>query len=473
MKRWLALAAVLSAALAAVLIGWPHPSPVTAATGGGIHRIRHVIVIMQENRSFDSYFGTYPGADGIPQSSGHFTVCLPDPKRHGCTVPYHDPSQVNGGGPHNEGPGREDVDGGRMDGFIAAAERSKGRGCASPTICAQIPDEDVVGYHDAREIPNYWRYARTYVLQDHMFAPSASWSLPAHLFTVSGWSAHCTRKGQPSSCVNDNELGGFRSRQIGQVSGNSVRGRNFAWTDLTYLLHRHRVSWRYYVAAGGQPDCADGDANCKPARQGAATPGIWNPLPSFTDVGADRQTGDVTDVSRFYGAARAGRLPAVTWVVPNDRESEHAPGTPAAGQAFVTGLISAAMRGPDWRSTAIFLTWDDWGGFYDHVPPPHVDQNGYGIRVPGIVISPYARRGLVDHQTLSFDAINKFIEDDFLGGERLDPRTDGRPDPRPDVRESNPLLGNLVADFDFSQAPRAPLILSTHPAPGPASAPGS
>jgi phospholipase C len=90
--------------------------------------------------------------------------------------------------------------------------------------------------------------------------------------------------------------------------------------------------------------------------------------------------------------------------------------------------------------------------------------NGYGLRVPGIVISPYARQGYVDHQTLSHDAYTKFIEDDFLGGQRLDPLTDGRPDPRPDVREANPLLGNLTADFDFTQAARQPPILPVCPA---------
>jgi phospholipase C len=126
-------------------------------------------------------------------------------------------------------------------------------------------------------------------------------------------------------------------------------------------------------------------------------------------------------------------------------------------------LINAIMRGPDWKSTAIFLAWDDWGGFYDNVTPPRIDQNGYGLRVPGLVISPYAKRGYIDHQTLSFDAYLKFIEDDFLGGQRLDPRTDGRPDPRPDVREDAPELGNLVKDFDFNQQPRPPLFLPIHP----------
>jgi phospholipase C len=121
------------------------------------------------------------------------------------------------------------------------------------------------------------------------------------------------------------------------------------------------------------------------------------------------------------------------------------------------------MKSPDWNSTAIFLAWDDWGGFYDHVVPPSVDQNGYGLRVPAITISPYARTGYIDHQALSSDAYLKFIEDDFLGGVRLDPQTDGRPDPRPDVRENQPILGDLTADFDFSQQPRPPMLLPTNP----------
>ena len=121
------------------------------------------------------------------------------------------------------------------------------------------------------------------------------------------------------------------------------------------------------------------------------------------------------------------------------------------------------MRSPTWSSSAIFLAWDDWGGFYDHVVPPAVDQNGYGLRVPALVISPYARRGFVDHQTLSFDAYAKFIEDDFLGGLRLDPATDGRPDPRPTVREDVPVLGDLTRDFDFTRKPRHPLLLRLHP----------
>jgi phospholipase C len=253
------------------------------------------------------------------------------------------------------------------------------------------------------------------------------------------------------------------SWKTGLVKGGAATDPDYAWTDLTYLLHKHHVSWRYYVGAGNQPDCSNGDAGCAPTPLTAQTPGMWNPLPFFDTVRNDHQVKNVQSVSEFYRAARDGTLPAVCWVIPRDGVSEHPANPVSAGQSYVTGLVNAVMQGPDWSSTAIFLTWDEWGGFYDHVVPPSVDGNGYGLRVPGIVISAYARQGFVDHQTLSPDAYLKFIEDDFMGGSRIDPRTDGRPDRRPDVREAAPQLGNLASDFDFSQPPRPPLFLPTQP----------
>jgi phospholipase C len=194
-------------------------------------------------------------------------------------------------------------------------------------------------------------------------------------------------------------------------------------------------------------------------------PQVFNPLPWFTTVRQNGETGNVQSVSQFYVDAQNGTLPAVSWVVPNLPVSEHPPESPVSeGQAYVTTLINAVMQSPAWDSTAIFLSWDDWGGFYDHGVPPLADTNGYGLRVPGIVISPYAKAGVIDSQTLSHDAYNKFIEDDFLDGQRLDPATDGRPDPRPDVRENSPILGDPTADFDFTQPPRPPLVLPVCPA---------
>jgi phospholipase C len=187
---------------------------------------------------------------------------------------------------------------------------------------------------------------------------------------------------------------------------------------------------------------------------------LWNPLPGFVTVAEDGELGNiVTGTDQFLLDLQNGLLPAVSWIVPADQTSEHPPNGVAEGQDYVTSLINAVMQSPEWSSTAIFLAWDDWGGFYDHVLPPVVDENGYGIRVPGLVISPWAKPGYIDHQVLTSDAYLKFVEDVFLGGERLDPTTDGRPDPRPSVRENEPILGDLMNDFDFQQVPLPPLVL--------------
>ena len=295
-----------------------------------------------------------------------------------------------------------------------------------------------------------------------MFEPNASWSLPAHLLMVSAWSAKCKVKGDPMSCVEAPDL----PDRPPDFKGNRKHTiPDYAWTDMTQLLHEAHVSWRYYVMKGTEPDCRDDAAiTCEAIPQDSKTPGIWNPLPYFDD-GARELAARQHHVARATSSQprRPGKLPAVSWIAPAQKVSEHPPGLVSAGQAYVTTLINAIMRSPNWSSTAIFLAWDDWGGFYDHVVPPYVDQNSYGIRVPGLVISPYAKRGYVDHQTLSFDAYLKFIEDVFLNGQRLDPRTDGRPDPRPYVRENVPILGDLAQDFDFDQAPRKPLILDPWP----------
>ncbi len=446
-------------------------SPRVSLLVSEIHKIKHVVIIMQENRSFDQYFGTFRGADGIPGLAGNpgAVPCIPDRqhKTSGCDRPFHNTADENFGGPHSARSAVADMDcsnraqyrGCRMDGFAIQSEdgvRCKGTNplCSLCRVTDYSSCPDVMGYHTGSDIPNYWRYAQDYALQDHMFEPVRSWSVPSHLFMVSEWAAKCTDPYDPFSCRN---AATGRRRPTGRAQ--------YAWTDITYLLHRFGVSWRYYVFKGIEPDCEVAtQMSCKPVQQRSQTPSIWNPLPSFTDVIRDGQTRNIRSLNGFFSAAKAGRLPAVSWIIPNANVSEHPTSLVSAGQTYVTGLINTIMQSPDWKSTAIFLAWDDWGGFYDQVVPPRVDRNGYGLRVPAIVISPYARRGFIDHQTLSFDAYNKFIEDDFLNGQRLDPATDGRPDPRPDVRESDPRLGDVARDFNFAQHPRPPAILPVCPA---------
>jgi phospholipase C len=438
-------------------------APAVRATG--IHKIKHVVIIMQENRSFDSFFGTFPGADGIPTKNGVPTVCVHDPYTRTCVKPFHTTADLNLGGPHDHDDAIHDIDHGKMDGFIRSAHQGRLLACAvhfdAPGCSyAQKAPAAVMGYHDQRELPNYWTWAHDFVLADHMFESDTSWSLPSHLYMVSGWSAKCVKKGDPMSCRPAVQGPGSPPGEPQNLTGAVP---DYAWTDLTYLLHRHHVSWGYYVFNGSQPDCDDGAMFCKTIPMRASTPGIWNPLPYFDTVKQDGQLGDIRPFRDFLAEAKAGTLPSVSWITPTQKVSDHPPALISDGQTYVTGLIDRIMRSPDWKSTAIFLAWDDWGGFYDHVPPPKVDRQGYGLRVPALVISPYAKRGYVDHQTLSFDAYLKFIEDDFLGGARIDPRTDGRPDRRPDVRENASILGNLVHAFDFAQKPRAPVILPLHP----------
>jgi phospholipase C len=426
-------------------------------------------MIMQENRSFDTYFGTYPGANGIPHG-----VCLPNPNGR-CIAPFLDPAGMNAGGPHGSEAAIHDVNGGRMDGFV---EEAVGRfGCTQTGGCGRctgIPQcgEDVMGYHDARQIPNYWAYAEQFVLQDNMFQSTATWSLPEHLFFVSGWSAKCL-PGNPDPLQCSNTLAPLTPAKHWWQPIETPPRATYAWTDLTYLLHRAGVSWRYYVHQGAEPDCQNDEAvSCAAVKQDVSTPGIWNPLADFVDVQQDGQLGNIQVLPRFFDAVHnhaACGLANVSWIVPSQEVSEHPPDTIGNGQAYVTTLVNSIMRSPCWNSTAIFLSWDDWGGFYDHVIPPAVDENGYGLRVPGIVISAYAKQGYIDHQQLSHDAYLKFIEDDFLEGERLNPFTDGRTDPRTVVREEALGSSDLANGFNFQQSPRPPLILSTKPPPGPAS----
>jgi len=499
-------------------------------TAEGISKIKHVVIITQENRSFDSYFGTYPGADGIPMQNGVPTVCLPDPAHGGCVQPFYNAADSNAGAPHSHADEVADVNNGAMDGFVAQAEKGLAGCKATDTHCQYgTKQTDVMGYHDGRDLPDYWAYAQNYTLQDHMFAAVSSWSLPAHLYLVSEWSAKCTTDGDPSSCTNALQTPGRGpdpeiiqntligkcqngldlqpcqdalkaagispdlATQIDQLISTSCKPTDsyptcqaavdaapvpddlkkkltdvakklqlpdYAWTDLTYLLHQQHVPWAYYVFNGTEPDCRNDAATCAPVKQDAKTPGMWNPLLYFDTVKEDGELGNIQALGNFYDAARQGTLPAVSWVAPTEKVSEHAPAKISNGQAYVAGLVNAIMNGPDWDSTAIFLNWDDWGGFYDHVAPPVADANGYGFRVPSLIISPYAKKGYIDHQTLSQDAYFKFIEDDFLHGQRIDPATDGRPDPRPGVRENNPLLGDLTKAFDFNQPPLPPLILN-------------
>jgi phospholipase C len=447
----------------------PPPDSGTVGVDASYGPIKHVLIIMQENRSFDHYFGTYPGVNGLYNDAGVITACVPDPtcapghvaldgglvcpNDAGCIKPFHDPNDVNAGGPHGNPAYVADFDDGGMDGFVAQQEGGRAN-CIVKTDpnCSNSPAgiklRDAMGYHDRREIPNYWAYADNFVLQDNMYEPNASWSLPEHLFLVSLWSADCP-DGGPMGCISDINL------------TNPFKG-TYYWTDLTYLLYQAGVSWKFYLGEGSAPDCESGEMDCPPLPQLACVPSIWNPLPQFQTVQQDNQVGNVVPYDQFYKDISAGTLPQVAWITPNGEVSEHPPARVSLGQAYTTALINAVMQSAYWDDTAIFLVWDDWGGFYDHVQPPNpvVDLNGYGFRTPAMVISKWAKAGYIDHQLLSHDAYAKFIEDVFLGSQRV---PGNRPDSRPDKRENYSGLGDLKNDFDFTPPGNAALVLSPYP----------
>ena len=436
----------------------------------GIMNLDHLVFIVLENRSFDHYFGTFPGADGIPMNAdGRPKVCLPDPATPGtCRRPYHDTNFIDQGGPHGEVGSEISINGGAMDGFVEA-RRVIGNGCdkhPDEKPCPQAVDgpggtPDVMGYHTGKELPIYWKYAKTFTLHDRMFAPTDSWTLPAHLFMVSAWSATCSDLDDPMSCSSDQKFpGGIYADEPSKIWAPKMgEPRPYVWAPITWLLYKAGVSWGYYVGEGTcvAPPCEH--------LEGILTAPVQNPLPGFAATAATGQLENIRPNTEFIRDARNGDLPSVSWFMPEKDKGEHPPDSIEVGQAYVAKAINAVMEGPEeqWLRTAIFLTWDDWGGFYDHVKPPVVDENGWGLRVPSMVISPWARPGFIDSQTLSYDAYLKLIEDRFLGGQRLDPETDGWPDSRPTVREEVERLGDLADDFDFEQDPLRPLVLDPWP----------
>jgi phospholipase C len=409
------------------------PSVASTSAPPGLEKIDHFIFIMQENRSFDSYFGTYPGANGIPAG-----VVVPGPTGN-MVAPFHDPNDINRGGPHGWDNAQADINGGKMDGFLIQSWRSVARNPVrpnAPNATARGNPRDVLGYHDWREIPNYWDYAKLYVLQDRMFESVASYSLPAHLYMLAAQS------------------GGYTGRDplTGRVQ---PKPSTYNFPEITELLQGGKIEWKYYVTSGTIPDTEDGHVvGTLPAqKQDPKFYTLWNPLPAFPFVRNNpSQWNRLVDTSEFYADCKNGTLPQVSWVIPSGAVSEHPPAGVREGMAYVTGLVNAAMQSPEWSHTAIFIAWDDWGGFYDHVPPPKVDTYGYGLRVPALVISPYAKQNYISHQTMSFESWLKLVEERY-GVKSMTARDTGAYD----MRDA----------FNFNQLPRNPVILSATPAGSP------
>lgn len=390
-------------------------------SASGLNKIEHFVFIMQENRSFDHYFGTYPGADGIPPG-----VALQDPVDGTMVAPFHLTGGISFDAPHEWDNAWACINDGKMNGFMIEAYKTYGLSVTPVPGLPGYDPKEVMGYYDYRDIPNYWNYARLYVLQDRMFASSAGFSLVNHLYMLAA--------------------------QSGGYYGGFPFPETYNFPQITELLASGNITWKYYVTSGASPD-EEGRAIGSESEQkeNPKEYTLWNPLPAFPKVANDlTQFIFLQDTAEFYKDAQAGHLPEVSWICPflGNPLSEHPAFKEASvmdGMAYVTGLINAVMQGPDWNSSAIFLCWDDWGGYYDHVVPPRVDEGGFGIRVPGLIISPYSKQGYVDHNTYSFDSWLRLIEERFS----IQPMT---------ARDRDAL--NMIDSFDFTQKPRPPVILS-------------
>ena len=365
--------------------------------------IKHFVVLMQENHSFDSYFGTYPGADGIPAGA-----CIPvDPRREGsrCIRPYHRGPEGGVDLPNTASVARHQSNDGRMDGFLSAIRHETGR---------VVPQ--VVSHLDDRELPYYWNVADNYVLFDRFFSSSRGGSLSNHMYWISG------RPG------------------ISHPAQEVVPAGGFDLPTIFDRLERKQISWKFYVE---NYDPSITLRNTPEGHRGSQT--IRVPLLNFPRFLDDPDRfGRIVPIERYYRDLAHGTLPAVAYIAPS-ASSEHPPSGPRAGQALVRSLIGSLMASDQWSTSAFMWTYDNWAGFYDHVPPPAVDRFGYGFRVPALLVSPYAKPGHVEHSTLDFTSTLGFIERNW-GLEPL-ARRDHR-------------AGGLDDAFDFVGPPRAPVILN-------------
>ena len=426
-------------------------SVVTPASGTS--KIQHLIFVIQENHSFDNYFGTYPGANGFPAG-----ISVPLDVNNtglGFVSPYHlnvtepilivgdelppgisDPSQLNqtlnidpddipsgsaspfpfnnesiaGDLSHAWNVAHIDYDNGKMDGFVTGEKSIK-----------------TMGYYDRNDIPYYWDYADHYVLDDNFFSSEMGPSLPNHLYIASGANG-------PTTLTHPWILnGGIIDNPPSNYNWDEV---HLDWSTLAQEMSGANIPWKWY----------DGDA--KPL-----APTIWNVLPLFTyfQDNPEQLTEHVANTRQFVSDVQNGQLPAVSWIIPGAwvpptypaacrgiMPSEHPPARSDCGMDYVSYLVNQVMNSQFWQSTAIVVTWDDYGGFYDHVKPPYIDQYGEGFRVPTLVISPWAKAGFIDHTQYELSSLLRLAEDNFQLAT---------------LGHRDSLVNDMMGSFDFNQAP--------------------
>ncbi len=382
----------------------------------GMGKINHIIFLIKENRTFDTYFGTFPGASGATtakMSTGQIV-----PLGHTADRVEHDMG-------HSWPASLTAVDNGQMDQFDL------------------IPDGTVNGDYESltqftqQDIPNYFAYAKQYVLSDNTFSSLKGASFSNHLFMIAATSGGAiglpTVPKRPGSWGCDGQPG----TTVSVMAEDGVISNEFPCFDFPTLGDSLNANfnrtWKSYSPSMGESGYQ------------------WSAFDAINHVrNSAMWASHVVSWKQFVIDAAAGTLPAVSWVITDGDTSEHPPASTCAGENETVSQLNALMQGPDWASSVVFLTWDDFGGFYDHVPPPGIDQYGYGPRVPMIIISPYAKPGYISHTAYSFESVAKFIEERF----GMPPLTD---------RDAN--ANDMLDSFNFFQKPNPPLILQPRQCP--------
>jgi phospholipase C len=375
----------------------PSSSPPPAGQGEPTTPIKHFLFLMQGDRSFDNYFGTYPGADGIPATAcqkrivtGPASGCVKPFALHGKVTP------VLGAGAVEL---QKQYDKGAMDGFVAAYQ-DEGRDGTS-----------VMGYYDQRDLPAYWDLASRYVLFDHFF-----------------------------SSTND----GVRANRSYWVAGKGAPVGNPQQPTIFDRLQAANISWKFYVQDYDPNQTFRTASRTNPTTQPVRVP-LLN-YARFVDDPALKA--HIVDISEYYKDLYAGTLPAVAYLAsagPSERSARSIP----SGQKLVASVLRNLMLSPYWDSSAFLLSYDGSGGWYDHVTPPQVDKNGYGMRVPALLVSPFARQGHIDKTVLDYTGALNFIEKNWQ---------------LPPLATRDATANSIAAAFDFNTAPRLPQVNFGQPA---------
>jgi phospholipase C len=375
---------------------------------------KHIVIIIQENRTYDNLFATFPGGDGVTVGKGH----------NGENIPLAEANLESHISPGN----------GYYCCWIRDWAKGKMNGFDQVDI-GPVSGRYVYQYVDPAQIVPYWSLAKQYVLSDHMFQTQGSGSYTAHQDLIAGG----TNIDSAHAVIDFPTIGPVWGCDAGQGSKTSLITQNdvymtnagpapcLDYKTLRDPLDAGGVTWRYYAPQVGQSFGGD----------------LWNAFDGIRAVryGSEWNTNVTYPETNVFKDISAGKLPSVSWVIPDYQNSDHPGDNSDTGPSWVAQVVNAIGNSPDWNSTAIVVTWDDWGGWYDHVRPPGTQQfGGLGFRVPMIVISPFARKNYITHTPYEFGTIIKFVEDNW-GLPRLGTT---------DVRAAS-----MIDDvFDFTQAPR-------------------